>query len=91
VSPYSLLFPVEDERARLVAWLALLALPAAGLGLLLAAPDAARLESRAPAGGVVIGGSTLRAVPGLRVTALGPVAVKGKQEAVEAYRLEVGL
>jgi hypothetical protein len=25
VSPYSLLFPVEDERARLVAWLSLLA------------------------------------------------------------------
>jgi class 3 adenylate cyclase len=51
---------------------------------------AARLESRAPAGGVVIGGATLRAVPGLRVTALGPQAVKGKEEPVEAYRLEVG-
>jgi class 3 adenylate cyclase len=49
---------------------------------------AARLESLAPAGGVVIGGTTLRAVPGLRVTALGPLEVKGKQEPVEAYRLE---
>ena len=52
---------------------------------------AARLESEAPAGGVVIGGGTLRAVPGLRVTALGPLAVKGKREAVEAYRLEPAL
>jgi len=52
---------------------------------------AARLESSAPAGGVVIGGRTLRSVPGLRVTALGPLEVKGKQEPVEAYRLELGL
>ncbi len=52
---------------------------------------AARLESAAPAGGVVIGGGTLRAVPGLRVTALGELEVKGKQEPVEAYRLEPGL
>jgi class 3 adenylate cyclase len=51
---------------------------------------AARLEGRAPAGGVVIGGPTLRAVPGLRVTALGAQAVKGKEEPVEAYRLEMG-
>jgi adenylate cyclase len=51
---------------------------------------AARLEGRAPAGGVVIGGPTLRAVPGLRVTALGALAVKGKGEPVEAYRLELG-
>jgi class 3 adenylate cyclase len=51
---------------------------------------AARLEGRAPAGGVVIGGPTLRAVPGLRVTALGALAVKGKEEPVEAYRLEIG-
>jgi adenylate cyclase len=50
---------------------------------------AARLEGRAPAGGVVIGGPTLRSVPGLRVTGLGPLAVKGKEEAVEAYRLEI--
>jgi adenylate cyclase len=51
---------------------------------------AARLESRAPAGGVVIGGATLRAVPGLRVTALGAQPVKGKAEPVEAYELETG-
>src|SRR5919112_131484 len=51
---------------------------------------AARLEGLAPAGGVVIGGTTLRAVPGLRVTALGPLEVKGKQEPVEAYRLQGG-
>jgi class 3 adenylate cyclase len=51
---------------------------------------AARLEGRAPAGGVVIGGPTLRAVPGLRVTALGALAVKGKEEPVEAYSLEIG-
>ena len=42
-----------------------------------------------PPAGVVIGGRTLRAVPGLRVTALGPLEVKGKQEPVEAYRLEL--
>jgi len=51
---------------------------------------AARLESQAPAGGVVIGGTTLRSVPGLRVTAMGPLEVKGKQQPVEAYRLELG-
>jgi adenylate cyclase len=51
---------------------------------------AARLESRAPPGGVVVGGATLRAVPGLRVTALGAQRMKGKEEPVEAYRLEVG-
>jgi class 3 adenylate cyclase len=49
---------------------------------------AARLESEAPAGGVVIGGETLRAVPGLSVTALGALDVKGKREPVDAYRLE---
>jgi adenylate cyclase len=52
---------------------------------------AARLENSAPPGGVVIGGATLRAVPGLKVTALGALDVKGKTEPVEAYRLEIGL
>jgi len=52
---------------------------------------AARLEGRAPAGGVVIGGETLRAVPGLRVTGLGELSIKGKEEPVDAYRLEIGL
>jgi adenylate cyclase len=46
---------------------------------------AARLESRAPAGGVVVGGATLRAVPGLRATSLGEIEVKGKRERVDAY------
>jgi class 3 adenylate cyclase len=50
---------------------------------------AARLEGRAPAGGVVIGGATLRAVEGLRVTGLGRLEVKGKGQPVEAYRLEL--
>ena len=49
---------------------------------------AARLESRAPTGGVVVGGATLRAVPGLRATSLGAIEVKGKREPVDAYLLE---
>jgi adenylate cyclase len=49
---------------------------------------AARLEGRAPVGGVVIGGGTLKAVPGLRVTALGPQSMKGKEAPVEAYELD---
>jgi adenylate cyclase len=51
---------------------------------------AARLESRAEAGRVVIGAGTLRALPGARVTSLGAVTVKGKREPVEAYLLEDG-
>jgi adenylate cyclase len=50
---------------------------------------AARLESRAPTGGVVLGGATLRAVPGLRATSLGEIEVKGKRERVDAYLLEL--
>jgi adenylate cyclase len=50
---------------------------------------AARLEGSAPVGGVVIGGDTLRAVPGLRVTGMGQLFVKGKEKPVEAYRLEL--
>jgi adenylate cyclase len=50
---------------------------------------AARLETRAPTGGVVVGGGTLRAVPGLRATSLGEVEVKGKSERVDAYLLEM--
>jgi adenylate cyclase len=50
---------------------------------------AARLESRAPTGGVVVGGATLRAVPGLRATSLGEIEVKGKREPVDAYLLEI--
>src|ERR687895_2457349 len=50
---------------------------------------AARLESRAPTGGVVVGGATLRAVPGLRATSLGEVEMKGRLERVDAYLLEL--
>jgi adenylate cyclase len=50
---------------------------------------ASRLESRAPAGGVVVGGATLRAVPGLRATSLGQIEVKGKRERVDAYLLDI--
>jgi adenylate cyclase len=50
---------------------------------------ASRLESRAPTGGVVVGGATLRAVPGLRATSLGEVEVRGKRERVDAYLLEL--
>ncbi len=39
---------------------------------------AARLEAQAPAGGVVIGAETLRALPGARVRALGGRAGEGK-------------
>jgi class 3 adenylate cyclase len=51
---------------------------------------AARLESEAPAGRVVIGASTLRAVPGAHVEALEPLRVKGRSEPVDAYLLNVG-
>ena len=49
---------------------------------------AARLEGRAPPGEVVVGGATLRAVPGLRATSLGGVEVRGKRDPVDAYLLE---
>ena len=49
---------------------------------------AARLESLAPAGGVVIGAETAAALPaGAVVERLPPVEVKGKDEPVEAYLL----
>jgi class 3 adenylate cyclase len=48
---------------------------------------AARIEGLAPVGGVAIGGATLRALPGAQVSPLGPVAVKGRRESVEAWRL----
>ena len=51
---------------------------------------AARLESQAPPGRVVIGVTTLRAVPGARVEALEPLRVKGRSEAVDAYLMEAG-
>ena len=52
---------------------------------------AARLEGQADPGEVVIGGATCRALGDLaQVRALGRLHVKGRTEAVEAYRL-VGL
>jgi class 3 adenylate cyclase len=52
---------------------------------------AARLESQAPPGRVLIGGNTLRALPGTRVEALEGVRVKGRAEPVDAYLLDDGL
>jgi adenylate cyclase len=51
---------------------------------------AARLESQAPPGRVVIGAETLRALPGARVEALEPLRVKGRSEVVDAYLVEAG-
>jgi adenylate cyclase len=52
---------------------------------------AARLESEAPPGRVVIGPDTLRALPGVRVEALEGVRVKGRREAVDAYLVDDGV
>jgi adenylate cyclase len=49
---------------------------------------ASRLEGLAPAGGVVIGGTTLRSLVGARVVSLGGVQVKGRDAAVDAWLLE---
>jgi adenylate cyclase len=49
---------------------------------------AARLESQAPAGRVVIGATTLRALPGVRVEALEGLRVKGRRETVDAYLVD---
>jgi adenylate cyclase len=49
---------------------------------------ASRLEGLAPAGGVVIGGSTLDHLVGARVTSLGKVQVKGRDAPVDAWLLE---
>jgi class 3 adenylate cyclase len=46
---------------------------------------ASRLEAHAPVGRVVIGASTLHELPGVRVTAMTPVSVKGRREAADAY------
>jgi adenylate cyclase len=49
---------------------------------------AARLESEAPVGGVVIGAETAAGLPpGAVLERLAPLRVKGKEEAVEAYLL----
>jgi adenylate cyclase len=50
---------------------------------------AARLQTQAPVGHVVVGQGTFeRLPPGSRVTALSPLKVKGKSEAVSAYLLD---
>jgi adenylate cyclase len=49
---------------------------------------AARLQGAAPIGAVAIGAGTLRGLPGAQVRSLGPVALKGKHEPVDAYVLE---
>jgi adenylate cyclase len=52
---------------------------------------AARLESQAPPGRVVIGAATLRALPGVRVEALEGIRVKGRSETVDAYLVDDGV
>jgi adenylate cyclase len=52
---------------------------------------AARLESQAPPGRVVIGADTLRALPGVRVEALEGIRVKGRSETVDAYLVDDGV
>jgi class 3 adenylate cyclase len=52
---------------------------------------AARLEAQAPPGRVVIGATTLRALPGVRVEALEGLRVKGRAEAVDAYLVDEGV
>lgn len=48
---------------------------------------AARLEGKAPVGGVAVGPETARRLPAARTEPLGLVSVKGKAEPVEAHRL----
>jgi adenylate cyclase len=49
---------------------------------------AARLESQAPPGRLVIGPATLHALPGVRVRLLEALKVKGRSEAVDAYLVD---
>ena len=49
---------------------------------------AARLEEMAPVGEVAIGAATLRALSGAQVSPLGQLEVRGRREAIEAWRLE---
>jgi hypothetical protein len=48
---------------------------------------AARLESLAPVGGVALGSQTVDLVPDLDAELMGRVAVKGREEEVDVYRL----
>ena len=49
---------------------------------------ASRIEGLAPEGGVAIGSATLRSLAGARVSPLGTVRVKGREQAVEVWQLE---
>lgn len=51
---------------------------------------ASRLQAAAPVGTVVVGASTVRQVAGMTVEPIGAIALKGKEEPVDAYVL-VGL
>ena len=48
---------------------------------------AQRLQSEAGAGEILATASTVAASPSVRCESLGPMRVKGRQEAVEAYRV----
>jgi adenylate cyclase len=50
--------------------------------------SAARLESAAPVGEVAIGAATLRSLAGATTRPLGPLAVKGRREPLDAYVLD---
>jgi adenylate cyclase len=50
--------------------------------------SAARLESAAPAGEVVVGAATLRQLPGARSRSLGAIEVKGRRQPLDAHVLE---
>jgi class 3 adenylate cyclase len=49
---------------------------------------ASRLQAAAPVGAVAVGAATLRHLSGAHVASLGPLEIRGKREAVEAYVLE---
>jgi class 3 adenylate cyclase len=49
---------------------------------------AARLEEMAPVGEVAIGAATLRGLSGAQVSPLGQLEVRGRREAIEAWRLQ---
>lgn len=50
--------------------------------------SAARLESAAPVGEVVVGAATLRQLPGARSRSLGAIEVKGRRQPLDAHVLE---
>ena len=48
---------------------------------------ASRLEGKAPVGAVAVSAATRDLLPGARTTPLGPLELKGKTEAIEAFVL----